>query len=190
VFCLQSDLIEDFADGLGADGLTKAITVLIEQWNISGDEVAAVEGIPGSDRVIFDRIAHLLPGAAFATFTDVWRHGLPARAGQTWVSTRFHPHLLAAAAGASGLALAGRRDYYPIKHQSLIDSGSNWQIADSLASLPSAPVRDGGFAPEDVEVLRKRKSTLAGQIYPSASGVSASRFERAARSFRKATNAG
>lgn len=190
VFCLQSDLVEDFAGGLGADGLTKAITVLIEQWNISGDEVAAVEGIPGSDRIIFDRIAHLLPGAAFATFTDVWRHGLPARPGQTWVSTRFHPHLLAAAAGASGLALAGRRDYYPIKHQSLIDSGSRWQLADTLASLPSVPVRDGGFAPEDVEVLRRRKSVLAGQIYPSAPAVASSRFDRPARSFRRARDAG
>lgn len=183
VLCLQSDLMDDFGGGLGTDGLTTAITALIEQWKISGEEVAAVEGIPGSDRVIFDRIAHLLPGAAFATFTDVWRHGLPARSGQTWVSTRFHPHLLAAATGASGLALAGRRDYYPIKHQSLIDSGSHWQIADSLANLPSEPVRDGGFTPDDVDVLRRRKSTLAGQIYPPIPSSPSSPFDRATRSF-------
>lgn len=176
VLCLQSDLMDDFAGGQGTDGLTEAITVLIDRWKLRGDEVAVVEGIPGSDRVIFDRIAHLLPGAAFATFTDVWRHGLPARSHQSWVSTRFHPHLLAAATGASGLALSGRSDYYPIKHQSLVDTGSRWRVADSLSELPSEPVRDGGFTADDVAVFRRRKTTLAGEIYPSAG---ASPFQRA-----------
>lgn len=186
VLCLQSDLMDDFAEGQGTDGLTEAITKLIEQWQLRGEQVAVVEGIPGSDRVVFDRVAHLLPGAAFATFTDVWRHGLPAQAGQTWVSTRFHPHLLAAAAGASGVALAGRRDYYPIKHQSLIDDGSCWRIADSFSDIPSTPVRDGGFTPADVEVLRRRKSTLADQVYPvtpAPSPGSSSRFHRARSAF-------
>ncbi|RDH77962.1 polysaccharide pyruvyl transferase family protein [Mycolicibacterium moriokaense] len=167
VLCLQSDLMEDFGCGQGTDGLSDAITQLIDRWRLRGDDVAVVEGIPGSDRVVFDRIAHLLPGAAFATFTDVWRHGLPARQGQTWVSTRFHPHLLAAGVGASGLALVGRSDYYPVKHQSLIDAGSRWHVVDSSADLPAQPVRDGGFTAEEVDALWRRKSALAGQIYPA-----------------------
>jgi hypothetical protein len=91
----------------------------------------------------------------------------PARAGQTWVSTRFHPHLLAAAAGASGLALSGRGDYYPIKHRSLIEAGSRWRLADS-SDLPSTPVRAGGFDAQAVEQLCRQKAALAAQIYPSA----------------------
>lgn len=167
VFCLQSDLMDDFADGQGTDGLTNAIARLIEQWHLDGEDVAVVEGMPGSDRIVFDRVAHLLPGVVFVPFTDVWNRGLPARASQTWVSTRFHPHLLAAATGASGLALSGRSDYYPNKHQSLVDAGSRWRLAES-ADLPSTPVRDGGFTAEAVGKLRRGKAALAALIYPTA----------------------
>jgi polysaccharide pyruvyl transferase WcaK-like protein len=167
VFCLQSDLMDDFADGQGTEGLTNAIARLIEQWRLDGEDVAVVEGMPGSDRIVFDRVAHLLTGVVFVPFTDVWNRGLPARAGQTWVSTRFHPHLLAAATGASGLALSGRSDYYPIKHQSLVAAGSRWQVIES-SELPSKPVQDGGFTAHTVEQLRRRKSTLAAQLYPPA----------------------
>lgn len=165
VFCLQSDLMEDFAHGEGTEGLTRAISRLIEQWEVAGPDVAVIEGMPGADRIIFDRVSHLLPGALFVPFTTVWNDGLPAAAGQVWVSTRFHPHLLAAAAGASGLALSGRADYYPNKHQSLLAAGSHWRIANS-AELPSAPVRDGGFAAEAVIRHRSRKAALAADIYP------------------------
>lgn len=167
VFCLQSDLMEDFADGQGTEGLARAMIHLIAQWKLTGGEVAVVEGIPGADRIVFDLVADQLRGAIFVPFTTVWNDGLPARSGQVWVSTRFHPHLLAAAAGASGLALAGRSDYYPTKHQSLIDSGSHWQMASST-KLPAAPVRDGGFSPETVLFLRRRKSAQASQLYPPA----------------------
>jgi polysaccharide pyruvyl transferase WcaK-like protein len=184
VFCLQSDLVEDFAGGQGTEGLTAAIAQLIERWNLRGDDVAVVEGMPGADRIVFDRAAHLLPGVVFVPFTEVWNRGLPARAGQTWVSTRFHPHLLAAAAGASGLALSGRSDYYPIKHRSLIDSGSRWRLADST-ELPLTPVRDGGFTAQTVELLRRRKASMVAQIYPSASTSSIRKTAAVLRKFRR-----
>lgn len=38
---------------------------------------------------------------------------------------------VALAAGASGLALCGRSDYYPVKHRSLLDAGSAWKTTDS-----------------------------------------------------------
>ncbi|ULE32903.1 polysaccharide pyruvyl transferase family protein [Mycobacterium sp. IDR2000157661] len=167
VFCLQSDLMDDFADGRGIEGLTSAITRLIERWRLSGRDVAVIEGIPGADRIVFDRIAHLLTGAEFVPFSAVWACGLPATAEQVWVSTRFHPHLLAAAIGASGLALSGRADYYPNKHQSLVEAGSRWRVADST-DLPDTPVRDGGFAAEAVQLHRSRKAALAAEIYPPA----------------------
>ncbi|HEY9265000.1 MAG TPA: polysaccharide pyruvyl transferase family protein [Mycobacterium sp.] len=167
-FCLQSDLMDDFADGRGTDGLTEAVAALVDTWGIGGDEVVVVEAIPGADRLVYDRIAHRLPGAIFVPFTELWRRGLPARPGQTWISTRFHVHLLAAAAGASGLAPPGRIDYYPVKHQSLIDAGSHWQILDST-NPPAAPTRSGGFDPDTVNRLHQGKAALADRIYPPPS---------------------
>ncbi|KUI24520.1 hypothetical protein AU195_01680 [Mycobacterium sp. IS-1496] len=166
VFCMQSDLMDDFAGGAGIDGLAETVRRLVERWDIRGDEVAFVEGIPGADRVVFDRVGHLLPGAQFVPFTDVWNRGLPARSGQIWVSTRFHHHLVAGAAGASGLALCGRSDYYPVKHRSLVDAGSPWHTTDDY-DLPADPVGTGGFTAQTVATLRSRKRALATDLYPA-----------------------
>ncbi|UXA20020.1 polysaccharide pyruvyl transferase family protein [Mycobacterium sp. SMC-4] len=165
VLCLQSDLMEDFAGGRGIDGLVEVASELVKTWRLDGADVAFVEGIPGADRVVFDRIAHLLPGIEFVPFSHLWRAGLPARPGQTWVTTRFHHHLLAAARGASGIALAGRTDYYPLKHLTLARCGSRWLVTGS-GDLPDAPVRAGGFASETVEAMARRKCALADELYP------------------------
>lgn len=165
VFCLQSDLMEDFAGGRGVDGLVDAVADLIIAWRLDGADVAFVEGIPGADRVVFDRIAHLIPGAEFVPFSHLWKAGLPARAGQTWVTTRFHHHLIAAARGAAGVAIAGRADYYPLKHHTLAERGSGWVVTDS-ADLPATPVRAGGFPTRTVQAMSHAKGALAEALYP------------------------
>ena len=94
------------------------------------------------------------PGAAGTGRADMGQHPIPS-------------HLLAAAVGASGLALSGRSDYYPIKHRSLIEAGSRWRVTNS-SELPRTQVRDGGFSVQAVELLRRQKAALAAQIYPPA----------------------
>ncbi|MGE2734156.1 polysaccharide pyruvyl transferase family protein [Mycolicibacterium vaccae] len=165
VFCLQSDLMEDFGGGRGVDALVDAAADVIRAWRLDGTQVAFVESIPGADRVVFDRVAHLLEGAEFVPFSHLWTAGLPVRPGQTWITTRFHHHLLAAARGAAGIALAGRADYYPLKHETLVKHGSGWEITDS-AELPAEPVRTGGFSTETVDAMVIGKSALADEIYP------------------------
>lgn len=107
--------------------------------------------------------AKLLPDARRYSLDEVLRHGLPARSGQCWISTRFHPHLLAAAAGAHGLALAVRADYYGPKHRSLIDGGSRWQLLERL-EIPERPTV-GGYRPERLTELRAAKLAVAERIY-------------------------
>lgn len=109
---------------------------------------------------------------------------MPARAGQTWVSTRFHLHLLAAAAGASGVAVAGRTDYYPIKHESLRDAGSRWQLS-TTAVLPQQPPTDGGFTEAAAAQLRTDKLALAAALYPPAP----TRIHRATKAIRELSRA-
>lgn len=51
-------------------------------------------------------------------------------------------HLVAAAAGATGLAVSVSRAYYTPKHRSLIDLGSGWTMSDADEdALPSRPAR-------------------------------------------------
>lgn len=183
VLCLQADLMDDFDNGRGLDGLVDAVAALLEKWGLPSSDVAVVEGIPGIDRVVFDRLAPLLPDAVFVPFTELWMHGLPATAEQTWVSTRFHPHLIAAAAGSSGVILAGRDDYYPIKHRSLLDAGSRWTMC-SAAELTAAPPRAGGFTAEDAARARSAKAALAERIYPAPTVESVSPLRSFGRSLR------
>lgn len=185
IFCLQSDLMEDFDGGRGLDGLTDAVLRVIDDWRLAGPEVAFVEGLPGADRHVYDRVRHAVPDALFVPFTEVWQRGLPARSGQTWVSTRFHPHLIAAAAGANGLALTGHGDYYPVKHESLTQAGSRWLISDADA-LPATPPTEGGFPAEAVAARQHAKRSLARRLYPP----DRSPVRRAARRIRRLTRRG
>ncbi|WP_299575351.1 polysaccharide pyruvyl transferase family protein [uncultured Williamsia sp.] len=164
MFVVQSDLVGDDATSsdTASAHIESELRELITRWGIRGDDCAFVEGIPRTDRHTFDRLAPLLPGAQFISFEELWNTGLPARPGQVWVSSRFHFHLLAAAAGAAGVHLPGRTDYYPIKHTSLVDAGSRWIGLDETGSEPpSTP----GFDPTTVNRLHAAKRAVADAIY-------------------------
>lgn len=164
MFVVQSDLVGDdtTSSATATDHIDDALRELISRWGIRGDDCAFVEGIPRTDRHTFDRLAPLLPGAQFISFEELWDTGLPARPGQVWISSRFHFHLLAGAAGAAGVHLPGRSDYYPIKHTSLVDAGSRWiALRDTGAEPPSAP----GFDPETVSRLHAAKRAVADAVY-------------------------
>lgn len=183
MLCLQADLMESFADGQGTAGLAQAVGQLIDAWGLRGEQMAFLECIPGPDRIVYDLLAERVPEAMFVPFVDLWNRGLPARAGQRWISTRFHPHLLAAAAGASGLALSGPDDYYATKHRSLTDAGSRWQVVDA-DTLPDTAPTDGGFPADRVDMLVRQKTALAERLYPSSLSA-LRRTTRALRSRRR-----
>ena len=111
-----------------------------------------------------------LPAARFVPFQELWAAGLPARAGQVWLSTRFHPHLFAAARGASGVAFRTGSGYYDVKHGSLAAAGSPWALAAAadLAGAADVPVMptSGGFAPAAVTSLIAGAEALADELYP------------------------
>lgn len=125
--------------------------------------------MPRVDRDIYAMLEHDLPGARFYPFTELWREGMPVTAGQTWLSTRFHAHLMAAAAGADGVALPVSADYYRPKHDSLIALGSGWTVATGWADdegwTPPARPTNGGFPADVVRDHHQRKIDLAHHIY-------------------------
>ncbi|MFN3338514.1 MAG: polysaccharide pyruvyl transferase family protein, partial [Dietzia sp.] len=107
-----------------------------------------------------------LPRARFVPFQELWSAGLPARPGQVWLSTRFHPHLFAAARGASGVALRTGSAYYDVKHRSLRAAGSAWTaVAAGDGHVPDVPTA-GGFDPAVVSGRVGDAEALAGEIYP------------------------
>lgn len=164
VVCLQSDLGE-------VDAVVDAAERILRRWAVPGERTTVVEGIPGGDRVVWDRLVDSplgpelgLADARFVPFHEMWRTGLPARPGQAWLSTRFHPHLLAAAAGASGVAVAVDPGYYGTKHGSLVSAGSAWTMAGLDGEAPALP-SDGGFSGETVAARVAAAEEVAARVY-------------------------
>jgi polysaccharide pyruvyl transferase WcaK-like protein len=160
MICVQSDLVE-----VGVSALADFLADTLRTWNVTGADLGVIECIPGADRTVFSWIERAFPGARFYPFSEVWDKGMPAAAGQTWISTRFHPHLVAAAAGAGGLAVSVSKAYYATKHRSLVERGSGWTIVDDLDEIPERP-RGSGFDPEVLTEYQQEKTELAERLYP------------------------
>ena len=127
MLCLQADLSE-----ISLNVLAQYVVRTLQSWGVDQEPVTLVECLPPDDSEILE---HLSPGFARAdahTFARLWREGFPVNANQRWISTRFHPHLLAAAAGSWGVAIPISKDYYQTKHESLTKLGSGWSIAPDL----------------------------------------------------------
>ncbi|WP_072475120.1 polysaccharide pyruvyl transferase family protein [Amycolatopsis australiensis] len=159
MLCLQSDLVE-----VGIGKLAGAVLSTLRSWKVPPDRIGVVEGVPRVDREVFALLERELPGARFYPFSAVWANGLPANPRQTWISTRFHVHLLAAAAGASGVAVSVNPDYYATKHRSLAALGSNWTVLEDLGQVPDRP-QAGGYAPDVLDRLRAAKLDVAKAVY-------------------------
>ncbi len=168
VICAQSDLTDDFRyDGqTGAPALAGLLTATLDAWQVPGERVTVVEAIPGQDMTVPTLMGDRLDGAGVRTFLDVWRDGLPTGRGATWLCTRFHPHLLAAAAGDSGVAIVPKPDYYGIKHASLTALGSRWAVLSGDDPVPPWP-HEGGYLPDEVATAVADKTALATHLYPS-----------------------
>ncbi|MDO5511653.1 polysaccharide pyruvyl transferase family protein [Corynebacterium sp.] len=175
VVSAQSDLL-----GIGVEELAGRLVRQLRELGTTGDDLAFVECIPAGDWVVWDAMCRLDPEltreARFVGFDELWTHGLPARAGQTWISTRFHPHLIAAARGARGIAVSVHDgDYYEVKHSSV---GSGWPV--STLEEPTHP----GPGVADVGERREAAGALADELYPAA------RRERLRRDVKRALRRG
>jgi ABC-type polysaccharide/polyol phosphate transport system ATPase subunit len=157
--CAQRDLLE-----MPPSALADFVVRTLADWGVPPGRVGFAEGIPGADREIFGRVEARLPGARFFTFAEIVEHGLPVAPGQCWLTTRFHPHLVASAAGASGAAVAIDHGYYAAKHRSLIERGSRWTLVTDL-EVPPRPDA-GGFDPAVLKADQQAKRSLAAKIYP------------------------
>lgn len=104
----------------------------------------------------------------FYPFLDLWQHGLPIRAGQYWVSTRFHLHLLASGSGAGGTAISLSPNYYQPKHLSLTELGSGWRVVDTAGQpLSAGSVKDTEKFPLRAREFGQQKWSLARRMYPA-----------------------
>lgn len=163
VVVAQSDLL-----GIDVEELARRIAKQLRHLEATGDNIAYLECIPEFDHKVLDALreldAGLMEAVRVVAFDELWAYGLPTREGQTWISTRFHPHLVAASRGISGIGISAHAVmYYSVKHASV---GSSWTITDLYE-----PVEPGaGISTPHIEEKQEQAERLAETIYPMTSG--------------------
>jgi polysaccharide pyruvyl transferase WcaK-like protein len=150
--------------GASVSDLADFVVAALRRWEVDARRVGFVECRPGADDAVYKAVAEVLPDVAFIPLSDVLADGLPAGPAVRWISTRFHPHLLAAAAGSPGLAISVQPEYYDAKHGSLISLGSGWPLVGRLDEALALPEGEG-FTEATLKALRDQKSAIADQIY-------------------------
>ena len=159
MLCLQSDQLH-----VGLDQLADYVVRTLRAWGVDQDPMTLVECLPPDDVAVLPLLQEELPQLKVLPFSRLWRSGFPAGQGQRWVSTRFHPHLVAAAVGSWGLAVPISEDYYRTKHESLVELGSGWSVATDLDQpLPAGDPPTAPFSGR-LPALRATKQRVAEQV--------------------------
>lgn len=156
----------DLGDNLGRGDALGVLEHFIEAYAADA-RIGVAEAIAPEDSWLLDGIRAIRPGAEFFSFGRIWNEGFPARRGQRWLTTRFHAHLVAAASGAEGTAISVVPGYYDVKHELLLENGTGWSFARSIADFASrmpAPHAAPDFPKRSVDFAR-RKRALADKLY-------------------------
>ncbi|MCF6744588.1 polysaccharide pyruvyl transferase family protein [Blastococcus sp. KM273128] len=162
LLCLQNDIAE-----LSVEAMSLRALEAIRSWEVDPSRIAVVECVPRADRAVFDRLYALVPEMAFVSWTEVVDRGLPARPGQQWLSSRFHPHMVAARAGADGVALDVLPDFYSVKHASLLAAGSPW-VLESADGVQQADEAGHELFRRNGAAVAARKGAFIDRFYGAA----------------------
>ena len=159
MLCLQSDLLE-----IPLDDLADYVVRTLRSWQVDQQPVTLLEALPPGDAAVRELLDPHLPRLELLPFSELWRHGLPSSRDHRWVSTRFHPHLMAAAVGAWGVAVPISPGFYANKLRSLTALGSGWDLAPDLGDpLPPRPSTSRPFNGQ-LAALKAGKRAVATRV--------------------------
>lgn len=161
----------DFRSGAEDETVRRILAFIGDRREEGLQSVGFVEAMPPEDGRFYWRLREALPDARFYPFLSLWAEGVPARPGQAWLTTRFHFHLLAAAAGARGtVMLPESSGYYDVKHDSVTALGSGWTLDDPTSPSVAPPTVAADF-PERARGYAERKRAAANALYPADRGA-------------------
>lgn len=144
-------------DASRADEAASRVAAALEASGISRDEtIAMVEAIPPEDAAFLPAMDRAWGGdVVLLPLSLLWRRGLPGGSDAVWMASRYHLHLMAAAAGARGVALLGGGGYYANKHAALLAEGTGWSslsLGESDGAEEALPPESPADAAEGVRV--------------------------------------
>lgn len=154
----------DFVRSESAHGLLEIAANFVRERG-ANQTIGLIESIPPDDSWALAHLRDRGIDPEFYPFRRLWQEGLPARQGQSWLSTRFHFHLLAAAAGARGAVIELGAEYYGVKHGSLRALGTGWShLHDLTGAQAPTPTANPDF-PAISRQIGSEKARVARLIY-------------------------
>ncbi|MFW0108171.1 polysaccharide pyruvyl transferase family protein [Rothia sp. P7181] len=157
--CVQNDAVEDGQH----QRMLNFVRAQVKKLDIPRDNIHYVEAIPGADYAGYEALQDIVNPHGFISFQQFWDEDFTFSPEQLWITSRFHHHLMASLAGARGIALSGKPDYYDVKHQSLLELGSHWKLSN--ADSQELYDWDDLTAPEDMTQYVHTKYAQAQQLY-------------------------
>lgn len=158
---------KDFNSGKEQSLLETAVDIIRHQPNFSSDTTIGVaEAIPAKDYWVFPAVKKEFPdnNISFYSFQNLWENGFPAGENTTWITTRFHYHLIGSSFGSRGIVLTTGSKYYDVKHMSLINNGTGWNIMN-IDNVSSYQATKNNEWQQNVAKLSDKKFTLAENLY-------------------------
>ena len=135
--CVQTDLVDR------PDVLNAHVEAILRSWGVMpGDEVGIVECNPYVDYPVFDWLSGAGYSCRLYPAISLLERGFPVKSGgaQQWITTRYHPHVLASAFGCEGCFIPLGSEFYQLKHEAALRMGSHWSEAP-IGEEPPAPGR-------------------------------------------------
>nr|WP_245531850.1 polysaccharide pyruvyl transferase family protein [Alloscardovia criceti] len=118
---VQSDLVSD------QEKLISHVVGTVKAWQESdGEPIGVIECNPYIDYPIVEALEEAGCAVQFYPLAYLLNVGFPAAQGQRWLTTRYHPHILAAAKGCEGSYISVDKEYYSTKHNAVLRMGSHW----------------------------------------------------------------
>lgn len=158
MLCIQEDMVE------GREPLFEHVRRILEAWNVAPDaEIGVVECIPYECGPLLDTLTQAGYRPRLFPMQIIFEEGFPAREGQRWLSTRYHPHLLAAAKGCEGTYVVVEPGYYDVKHEAVLRMGSRWTqsaVGDTDIPQPGPGFKDPSVRFTYRDEIRKTASVL------------------------------
>jgi hypothetical protein len=158
IVCVQNDVVD-----IDRDRLLTYVSTCVRDWGRSDGPLAMIECLPPGDLFGWTELQQHFPQLEIVPFDRLWSQGFPVGTNVAWLTTRYHPHLLAAAHGAGGAAILTGVEYYEIKHASLAALGSPFRLVSDLKEPPSLPSSPPAFSGRLEEILLS-KSRVGARV--------------------------
>jgi len=122
--------------------VSESFWLSLREYSAQFDEVLFFESYPWEDANVYKVVATHVPNLKLITVKDSIPNGIVATSRDVVITSRFHVHFVFSRFGCAGFYSKDSK-YYDIKHQSILDRGSNFKLLDS-SEIFNGLIQDNG----------------------------------------------